>query len=83
MLDTTNWATYPFEVQGIQFVSKLDKDGSMYSKVQELPLPLFTSWNIDAILSLVGNVGSMTKDEITKRLDEVNEGAGQALLLLA
>lgn len=83
MIDTTNWVTYPFEVNGVKFNSLLDPQGSYYPRVEQLPEGVFVTYNKEAILELVGNPNELTLDEISSRLDKVNDGASQALIVLA
>ena len=83
MKDTTNWAKFPFTVDGIEFVSMLDTEGSMYKQVKTIPAGLFTAMNEQAIRELIGKVSLMSKSEIQDELDRVNEGFGQAYLALA
>lgn len=83
MLDTTNWASYPFTVNGINFVSKLDPQGSFYSKVERLPAGIFTNENTRMVLELIGDPAIMTVSELQDELDRVNAGATQALVALA
>jgi hypothetical protein len=82
MKDTTNWAKFPFTVDGIEFVSMLDTEGSMYKQVKTIPAGLFTAMNEQAIRELIGKVSLMSKSEIQDELDRVNEGFGQAYLAL-
>jgi hypothetical protein len=83
MLDTTNWASYPFTVNGVDFVSKVDKDSSMYKQVSRVPNDIFISMNHRRILELIGNPTEFSYDELSIELDRINEGASQALLCLA
>jgi hypothetical protein len=82
MIDTTDWAKFPFSVDGIEFVSLLDPSGTMYKQVMNVPLPIFNQMNEGAIRELVGKVSLMSKDEIQTELDRVNEGFGQAFIAL-
>ena len=82
-LDTTNWASYPFTVNGIDFVSKLDPQGSFYPKVERLPDGLFTAENIRMITELIGDPTQLTAEELQHELDRVNAGASEALVVLA
>jgi len=82
-LDTTNWASYPFTVNGIDFVSKLDPQGSFYPKVERLPDGLFTAENIRMITELIGDPTQLTAEELQDELDRVNAGASEALVVLA
>jgi len=83
MLDTTNWAKYPFTVNGVNFVSLLDKNGSFYSQVERLPSGIFTYENTRMVTELIGDPAVMTREELQAELDRVNLGASQALVALA
>ncbi len=83
MLDTTTWASYPFTVNGINFVSKLDPQGSFYPQVERLPNGVFTQENMRMILELIGNPAELSREELQAELDSVNLGASQALVALA
>ena len=82
-LDTTNWASYPFSVSGVNFISQIDPTGDMYPRVMAVGVDVFISMNKDAISDLIGNPNEYTPDELNARLDFVNDGATQALIRLA
>ncbi len=75
MLDTTNWASYPFTVEGVEFVSLLDPKGSFYPQVERLPNGVFTQENMRMILELIGNPAKFSREELQAELDSVNLGA--------
>jgi hypothetical protein len=83
MINTNNWVKFPFSVDGVEFVSMLDPNGSMYQQVKRVPAQVFTAMNEGAIRELIGKVSLMSKHEIQDELDRVNEGFGQAYLALA
>lgn len=83
MLDTTNWVSYPFEVNGVKFNSMLDPKGTFYSKVEALPAGVFANMNAGAIAELIGDPSLLTENEIKDKLDIANEFATQALITLA
>ena len=83
MLDTTNWAEYPFYVDGVKFVSKLDTNGNIYSQVQRLPMGVFEAMNRSAIVELIGEPSNFSREELENELATVNLGAHQALICLA
>jgi hypothetical protein len=83
MLDTTNWAKYPFSVDGVEFVSMLDPQGSFYSQVERLPAGIFANENVRMVNELIGNPAKLTRDELEAELARVNLGASQALVALA
>lgn len=82
-LNTTNWVSYPFEVNGVKFNSMLDPNGSFYPKVERLPAGVFTAENIRMTLELIGDPTQLTVEELQDELDRVNAGASEALVVLA
>ena len=83
MLNTDNWASFPFSVNGVNFVSKLDTNGSFYPQISRMPAEMVEMINRDAISELVGDPTKMTTEELQTELDAVNLGATQAILALA
>ena len=83
MLNTDNWASFPFSVNGVNFVSKLDTEGSFYPQISRMPTAMVEMINRDAINELVGDPTKMTTEELQAELDAVNLGATQAILALA
>jgi len=83
MSQFANWKSYPFTVDGVEFVSLLDPNGSMYQQVSRIPASVFTAMNEGAIREIIGSVSTMPKSEIQAELDAVNLGATQAILALA
>ena len=83
MLNTDNWASFPFSVNGVNFVSKLDTNGSFYPQISRMPAEMVEMINRDAITELVGDSTKMTTEELQAELNAVNLGATQAILALA
>jgi hypothetical protein len=83
MIDKSNWVSYPFTVDGVEFVSLIDPKGSMYPQISKLPTAIFSQLNEEAIRSLIGKASLLSRSEIQDELDRVNEGYGQAYLALA
>jgi hypothetical protein len=83
MSQFANWKSYPFTVDGVEFVSLLDPSGSMYQQVSKIPAYVFTAMNEGAIREIIGKVSLMSKSEIQAELDRVNDGYSQAYLALA
>jgi hypothetical protein len=83
MSQFANWKSYPFTVDGVEFVSLLDPNGSMYQQVSRIPASLFNAMNEGAIRELIGKVSLMSKSEIKSELDRVNVGYTQAYIDLA
>ena len=78
-----NWKSYPFTVDGVEFLSLINPEGSMYKKITKLPEGVFVAMNEGAIRQMIGSVSTMSKSEIQDELDVVNNGATQAILALA
>ena len=83
MKDKSNWKSYPFTVDGVELLSLIDPNGSMYSQIQRVPAQVFSMMNEQAIRELIGNASLMSKSEIQTELDRVNDGYSQAYLALA
>ncbi len=83
MSQFANWKSYPFTVDGVEFVSLIDPNGSMYKEIKKLPPAILNSFNEGAIRSIIGSVTNMSKSEIQENLDRANEGYSQAYLALA
>ena len=78
-----NWKSYPFTVDGVDFVSLINPNSEMYKRIQFVPTAIFQDMNVGAIRSMIGNVSTITRSEIQTELDRVNEGYSQAYLALA
>lgn len=83
LIDTTNWAKFPVSVDGVDFVSVIDPNGSFYPQLVTMPNEVFTMFHEQMIHEIIGNPSLMTRDELQKELDVVNDGASQALICLA
>jgi hypothetical protein len=82
-LDTTNWAKFPVSVDGIQFVSLIDPNGSFYPQIATMPQEVLELFHADMVHSVIGDPNKMTRKELQDELDTVNLGATQAILALA
>ena len=85
MPDTTTnkWESYPFTVDGVNFVSKIRKGSDFAKRLLFVPNEVFAQMNIDAIRSMIGSVSTMTRSEIISELARVNHGGQNAILELA
>ena len=78
-----NWKSYPFTVDGVEFLSLINPEGSMYKQITKLPEGVFTTMNEGAIRQMIGSVSEMSKSEIQDELDVVNLGYQEAYIALA
>ena len=83
MLNTDNWASFPFSVNGVNFVSKIDTNGSFYPQISRMPNVMVEIMNQDAIKQLVGDPTLLTTAELEAELELLNLGAPQAILALS
>jgi len=83
MSDFANWKSYPFTVEGVEFVSLIDPNGSMYSQIKRVPSQVFSQMNEQAIREIIGSISNLRKSEIQAELDKINLGYSQAYLALA
>ena len=83
MSQFANWKSYPFTVDGVEFLSLIDPNGSMYKTIKKLPANVFNLMNEGAVREMIGKVSLMSKPEIQAELDKVNEGYSQAYIALA
>mgnify|MGYP003325186949 FL=1 len=83
MSNFDNWVSYPFSVDGINFLSLINPNGDMYKTIKNMPVAIFNSYNEGAIRELIGSVSTMSKSEIQSGLDKANAGYSQAYLALA
>jgi hypothetical protein len=80
-LDTANWNTFPFEVDGVKFVSKVAKNSPFMSRIPFLPAGVFEQMNREAVLDLVGK--NLSREYMVSKLYHINTGASHAVLELA
>ena len=80
---TSDWESIPFEVNGVQFISKVNKFSDMGKQLLQIPVKIVQDMNIGAITSILGNPSLMTRDELVAELYRVNIGGSQAILELA
>ena len=80
---TAEWTAIPFEVDGVNFVSKVNTESELGQRILKVPANIFQMMNQGAIRESIGNVSFMTRSEILSELERVNHGGTQAILELA
>jgi hypothetical protein len=80
-LDTTGWNAFPFEVDGVNFVSKISPTSPFMSKIKMLPAGVFEEMNRSAVLEIVGK--NLSREYMISKLYHVNENASHAVIELA
>jgi len=82
-LNTTSWVSYPFTVNGINFVSKVNPKSSIGFQVNLIPVEIFNSMNSEAVLDIIGNPSLLSADKLKSELIRVNHSASEAIIELA
>ena len=82
-LNTTNWAEFPFTLNEINFVSKVNPMSSMFMQITNVGHEVFSKMNKDAISDLLGDPSKLSVNELISELNRVNDGATTAILELA
>ena len=81
--NTDEWEAIPFEVNGVNFISKVNKESNLGKRILSVPANIFAQMNQGAILESLGNPALMTRYEILAELERINHGGTQAILELA
>jgi len=79
---TTNYKDYPFVVNGVKFISRINANSPFAGTLAKMPTPLVTQMNIDAVTELIGDASQFTRDELLNELEVVNDGGTHAFILL-
>ena len=79
---TTNYTDYPFTVNGVNFISRINADSPFAGSLAKLPKQVVADLNIQAVKELVGNASLLTRDELLAELERVNDGGTHAFILL-
>jgi hypothetical protein len=80
-LNTTGWNAFPFEVDGVNFVSKISPTSPFMKSIEKLPAGMFESMNRDAVLDLIGK--NLSREYMISKLYHVNADASHAVIELA
>ena len=81
-MTTDTYTDYPFTADGVNFVSRIYDHSPFVGMLKNVPAPVFTEMNIQAIKDLIGNASLLTLAEIQDELNRVNEGATHSWILL-
>lgn len=79
---TTDYKDYPFVVDGVKFISRINADSPFAGSLAKLPTQVVTDLNIQAVTELIGNASLFTRDELLDELKRVNDGGTHAFILL-
>lgn len=78
----SNFVTVPFEVDGINFVSRYNPVSPMGLRISTIPQEMFIAMNRDCLRSIVGNVSLLTREQLISELERINENGTEAFIEL-
>ena len=78
----TDYKDYPFTVNGVKFISRIDANSPFAGTLAKLPTQVVTQLNIDAVTELIGDASLLTYDELLHELKHINDGGTHAFILL-
>ena len=83
-MDNTQFKNYPFNFQGVNFISKVDTTHPIYNAISKLTEQEFVNLNSMALSELLAGVEISTNNlqEIQGELNKLNDGGTYALILL-
>ena len=79
-LDTNGWNSYPFEADGIKFISKVSPTSDFLHRIKMLPSGVFENMNRMAVLDLIGK--GLSREEIAQELYRINKNGTHAVIEL-
>jgi hypothetical protein len=79
---TTDYKDYPFTVNGVKFISRINANSPFAGTLAKLPTQVVTQLNIDAVTEIIGDASLLTHDELLEELERVNDGGTHAFILL-
>ena len=78
----SNFVKIPFEVDGVNFVSRYNPDSPMGIKILQVPQHIFIAMNRDCVRSIIGDVSKLTREQLVAELERVNENGTEAFIEL-
>ena len=79
---TTDYKDYPFVVNGVKFISRIDANSPFAGTLAKMPAQVVADLNIQAVSELIGDASLFTRDELLEELARVNDGGTHAFILL-
>jgi hypothetical protein len=81
-MTTTDYKDYPFMVNGVKFISRINANSPFAGSLAKLPTQVVTDMNIQAVTEMIGDASLFTRDELLEELERVNDGGTHAFILL-
>ena len=78
----TNFVKIPFEVDGVNFVSRYNPDSPMGIKILQIPEHVFILMNRDCVRDILGDVSLLSREQLIAELERINENGTEAFIEL-
>lgn len=78
----TNFVKIPFEVDGVNFVSRYNPDSPMGIKIAQFPQEMFIAMNKDCVRTIIGDISKLSRKQLLSELERVNENGTEAFIEL-
>ena len=78
----TNYKDYPFVVNGVKFISRINANSPFAGTLAKLPKQVVIDMDIQAVTELLGDASLFTYDELLQELERINDGGTHAFILL-
>ena len=78
----SNFVTIPFEVDGINFVSRYNPVSPMGLRIATIPQDMFIAMNKECLRNILGNVSLLTREQLIAELERINENGTEAFIEL-
>ena len=78
----SNFITVPFEVDGINFVSRYNLFSEMGVRISSIPQEMFIAMNRECLRSIIGDISKLSREQLIAELERVNENGTSAFIEL-
>ena len=78
----TNFVTIPFEVDGINFISRYNLFSPMGVQIASIPQEMFIAMNRECLRSIIGDISKLSREQLLSELERVNENGTEAFIEL-
>lgn len=78
----SNFVTVPFEVEGINFISRYNLLSPMGVQISSIPQAMFIAMNKECVRSILGDISKLSREQLIAELERVNENGTEAFIEL-
>ena len=81
-MTNATYTDYPFNLNGVNFISRVYTHSEMAQQIASLPEGVFAQLNQEAVSELLGDPSLFSTPELLQELSRVNAGGSHAFILL-